>query len=302
MRVLELKITDTLAERKVLSLLRSELCLSSSLVARIKLIENGITLNGLPVHTNERVHSGDLLCVVIGHSSEYCGEGFTMGLPFGVLYEDEDILIIDKPAGAAVHGSRYDDEVQSIEACVNAYYGNQYMFHPVSRLDRGTSGVMAIAKNGYMHERLAALLHSSGYERTYLGIAEGKFTEQSGTISLPIGRAEGSAIKRCIKADGAAAVTHYRVLSYSSGYSLLEFRLETGRTHQIRLHMSAIGHPLAGDWLYGTENRDLIGRPSLHSSRLVFLHPLLDKKIAISCGLPQDMAKLASDFSFFTRA
>lgn len=299
MRILKLEITDALAGRKILSLLRNELCLSSGLTARVKLIENGITLNGKPARTNETVKSGDTLCVVIGHSGEHNADCTAM-LP--ILYEDDDILIIDKPAGAAVHGSRYDDNVESIEACVNKYYGNQHMFHPVSRLDKGTSGIMTIAKNGYMHERLAALLHSSGYKRIYLGIADGELATQSGTVNLPIGRVDGSAIKRCIRDDGAIAVTHYQVLSSTHGHSLLEFRLETGRTHQIRLHMSAIGHPLTGDWLYGTENRALITRPALHSSRLEFTHPLSNKKITISCGLPQDMAKLISDFSLFTRA
>lgn len=287
MRTILFKISDNNNGRTIRSLLKNELELSSGLIARLKRIKNGITLNGNPVHTDVRVNQGDEICVIIGASNKGTGS-----LPYEILFEDEDILIINKPAGAAVHGSRYDDTVDSIENCVNRYYGNTEMFHPVSRLDKGTTGIMTIAKNGYMHDLLIKRLHSEEFKRVYLGIVKGQLGEKQGVIRLPIGRVDGSAIKRMVRDDGADAITHYSVVLEKEEHSLVRFRLETGKTHQIRVHMAAIGHPLIGDWLYGEENHDLILRPSLHSSELEFLHPLMKKRIKIKCELPEDMKRL----------
>lgn len=287
MRRLFLTTTDSMAGRTVYSLLKGELKLSSGLIARCKQIEGGITLDGMNVHTNVRVCSGQLLGVAIGET--FTTSGFP---PYEVLFEDEDILIINKPAGAAAHGSRYDDSIESIEQSITAYYGSAQAFHPVSRLDRGTTGIMTIAKNGYMHDRLNESLHSNSFIRTYLGIVHGSLLEKKGRINLPIGRADGSAIKRIVRADGVNAETNYEFIKETNGLSLVRLVLETGRTHQIRVHMSAIGHPLAGDWLYGTEEPALISRPALHSSTLEFIHPLTEKKLRITCEMPEDMRKL----------
>lgn len=135
------RVSEAEAGRSVQSLLRNEMQLSGGLAARLKRVENGITLNGEKVFSNVRAAEGDIIAAAIGFCPERCGK-----LPFEVLFEDEDLLIINKPAGAAVHGSRYDDSVPSIELAVNEYYGDEGYFHPVSRLDRGTTGVMTIAK------------------------------------------------------------------------------------------------------------------------------------------------------------
>ena len=293
MRILNFKINKEQAGKSVGSVLKTEMELSSGLIARLKRVENGIMLNGEPVHTDKRVAAGDEISAVIGESGRKNGR-----LPYGILFEDEDILIINKPAGCAVHGSRYDDSVGSIENAVNEYYGVEGMFHPVNRLDKGTTGVMAIAKNGYMHEKLISLLHTDGFERRYIGIVEKNFPEdeKSGVIDMPIARLEGSAIKRVIDKNGADAVTHYRVLKNLDGRALVEFLLETGRTHQIRVHMAAFKHPLTGDWLYGTENKELISRPCLHSKSLKFIHPLTGKIIFAEAPLPDDMKKLINSY------
>lgn len=288
MRTIEFTAGEKQHGRSAASVLRREMRLSGGLIARLKQ-SGGLFRNGMPLKTNELITAGDVISAAIGESP---ADENRIPLPFPVLFEDEDILIIDKPAGAAVHGSRYDDSVRSVEEAVNAYYGREGLFHPVSRLDRGTTGVMVIAKNGYMHELLSEQLHTGAFMRFYLGIAEGAFAEKAGNIELPIARTPGSAIKREINATGAPSVTHYRVLKESNGFSLVEYLLETGRTHQIRLHMAAVGHPLAGDWLYGREDRALIGRPALHSSRAVLLHPLSGGKLEIVSPLPADMAKL----------
>mgnify|MGYP003270796243 CR=1 FL=1 len=231
------------------------------LAARLKRVENGITLNGEKVFSNVRAAEGDIIAAAIGFCPERCGK-----LPFEVLFEDEDLLIINKPAGAAVHGSRYDDSVPSIELAVNEYYGDEGFFHPVSRLDRGTTGVMTIAKNGYMHERLSACLHTDSYVRFYIGICHGWLGANAGTVDMPIKREDGPSVRRVIDPCGAEAITDFRLLKdygfngccgfaaeeneqaenivikkendaqryeNKSGLTPVEFRLRTGRTHQI---------------------------------------------------------------------
>lgn len=292
MRTIVFIADEAQAGRSAASVLRREMRLSGGLIARLKLVPGGLTRNGLPLKTNELIAAGDVLSAAVGESP---ADEDRAPLPFPVLFEDEDILVIDKPAGAAVHGSRYDDTVPSVESDVNAYYGKEGLFHPVSRLDRGTTGVMLIAKNGFMHELLALQLHTNAFKRYYLGAAEGIFSEAEGTISLPIARIEGSAIKREIREDGAPSVTHYRVIwdkHVGRPVSLVEFLLETGRTHQIRLHTAAVGHPLVGDWLYGTEDRERIARPALHSARLIFTHPLTGQRQELCSPLPNDMLAL----------
>ncbi|MCH5279391.1 MAG: RluA family pseudouridine synthase [Christensenellaceae bacterium] len=301
MRTISFTIPPECEGITVRSILKNQMRLSSGLIARIKLIQGGILLNGAPVHTNVRVQAGDVLCATVGPSgTSDLNAVVTHGaerkaFPYEILFEDEDILIINKPAGVAAHGSRYDACVPSIGKAVGEYYGNDEMYHPVSRLDKGTTGVMTIAKNGFMHELLITALHSDEFRRVYIGIAEGDVGRSKGdfgTIDLPIGRADGSAIKREVRRDGARAVTHYEVIGYENGYSIVGFVLETGRTHQIRVHMAAIGHPLVGDWLYGTERKDLIERPALHSKELEFIHPLTGERHIINAKLPQDMREL----------
>ncbi len=288
MRRLFLKIDKKYAGRTVRSLLSQELHLSSSLISKQKRVPFGITVDGVQVHTDFRSDEGQILGVVIGASRE----NFSYELPYEILFEDDDILIINKPSGAAAHGSRYDDKAESVEAEVNRYYGNAEMYHPVSRLDRGTSGIMTIAKNGYMHERLIFLLHTDGFIRSYLGIVCGHLEEKEGTVSLPIARVEGSAIKREVRSDGQSAETCYKVLREYEEYSLVRFILKTGRTHQIRVHMSHLGHPLVGDWLYGKEDTSIISRPALHSATLGFTHPMTNERIMLDCEMPEDMKKL----------
>ncbi|MBQ7061336.1 MAG: RluA family pseudouridine synthase [Clostridia bacterium] len=292
MRLLSCKITGELAGKSVAAALRRELRLSSSLITRLK-TTGGIFKNGLPARTNELTREGDVISAAVGESPAEDGR---VPLPFPILFEDEDLLIVNKPAGFGTHVSSYD-ALPSVEAAVNAYFGRKGLFHPVSRLDRGTTGVMPIAKHGHMHGLMIKDLHTEANERYYLGVCEGVFAEKAGRIDLPIARAEGSAIKREISASGSKAVTDYEVLSEASRpdgrvFSLVRFRLLTGRTHQIRVHCAALSHPLAGDWLYGTEDRALIARPALHSYRLRFIHPITGEKLDISSPMPEDMARI----------
>jgi len=290
MRTLKLTIEPAANGRTVRSLLRQELACSDAHISRLKRREQGILLNGAHCYVTARVHAGDDLQIEIGDLPD--GHIVPMAYPLDVRYEDEDLLIIDKPAGIAVHQSTRDPEEVTLENAVCHYLGGNISPHPVSRLDRGTSGLMAFAKSGYIHERLRRQMHTDAFFRAYLGVAMGRVTPPCGTIELPIGMAQGSTFQRAIRQDGQAAKTAYEALAVNERFSLLRLIPHTGRTHQLRLHMAAVGYPLAGDWLYGAEDRALIGRPALHSHELKLIHPVSGARLELTSELPEDMRRL----------
>ena len=290
MRERSIPIDPAANGRTVLSLLRRELACSDAHISRLKRRETGIRLNGARCYVTARVNVGDELTIEIGDQPD--GHIVPMAYPLNVVFEDEDLLVIDKPAGIAVHQSTRDPKELTLENAVCHYLGGNISPHPVSRLDRGTSGLMAFAKSGYVHERLRRQIHTEAYRRTYLGVAVGCVAPSSGTIELPIGMAEGSTYQRAIRADGQHAKTIYETLAVNELFTLLRLIPETGRTHQLRLHLSAIGYPLAGDWLYGAEDRALIVRPALHSFELALTHPLTGQKLQFTSTLPEDMRRL----------
>ena len=151
---------------------------------------------------------------------------------------------------------------------------------------------MAVAKSGYIHDRLRRTLHTDGFYREYRAVCVGCPKPPAGTIDAPIGRDETSAVRRMVRSDGQQAVSHYEVLSSRNGLSLVKLLPETGRTHQLRVHMAHIGCPLAGDWLYGTEAPDLISRPALHAYALALTHPVTGTHLYFTAPTPADMEKL----------
>ena len=293
MRTLTLYIDASLHGREVKSLLGQELHMSGSLIRRVKLREEGILLNGMRAFTTARVQAGDVLTVQVGDGPEV-PRPRPMPAPLDVVWEDEDILILNKAPGMAVHQSTRDPEELTLENALAAYLPSDVIPHPVSRLDRGTTGLITFAKNGYMHERLRRLLHTPAFRREYRGIAVGAVTPPVGEIALPIGLADGSTYQRAVRKDGAPSRTEYETLAYGNGFTLLRLVPHTGRTHQLRLHMAALGFPLAGDWLYGARDAR-IGRPALHSCELWLTHPMTGEALHFTAPLPEDMAALMEE-------
>ena len=274
------------------TLLKRQLGVSGTLLGRLKRQPGALLRNGAPVFTNAILAEGDILQVDLRDPPAKSSPIPPIPLPLDILYEDEDLLIVNKSAPLAVHPSSFAPNEPTLANGLAARWGGAFTFHPVNRLDRGTTGVMAVAKSQYIHNLLRQQLHSDRFYREYLGIAVGTVTPSAGQITLPIGRAEGSPIKRCVRADGAPAVSVYETLETAGGLTLLRLLPKTGRTHQLRLHMAAIGHPLAGDWLYGTEDRRLIARPALHAWGLTFRHPVTGKLLSFQAELPADLAQL----------
>ena len=210
-----------------------------------------------------------------------------------IVFEDEWILIINKPAGLATHPSILHFS-NSLCNGVRFYFdsiGLKKKVRPVNRLDLNTSGLVIFAKCEYIQECLISQMKINLFKKEYLAICNGIFENKSGTINLPISRKENSIIERCVSEDGQTSITNYKVLKEFNTYSLVKCSLETGRTHQIRVHMSAIGHPLIGDSLYGNAS-NLISRQALHCYRLCFLHPILKNNLEFDSNLPDDFKSL----------
>ena len=288
MRRLTLTVTPEQAGRTVKSLLRRELHMADGAIARVKTVPDGICLNGVHARTVDRVAAGDVLTVRI--DDKRSGGKFTpVAVPLDILYEDADLLALNKPAGMAVHGG-YDRGEPTVANALAALWGRDAAFHPVSRLDRGTSGIMVIAKSAYVHDLLRRMLHTDAFRREYLALARGAFPDDSGTVDLPIGRDEAAPTKRAVTPDGQPSRTEYTVLECFPTGALLRVRPLTGRTHQIRVHMAAIGHPLFGDALYGSPD-DMLSRPALHSAYLSLRHPVTGETLELAAPLPDDLEK-----------
>ncbi|MBP3887140.1 MAG: RluA family pseudouridine synthase [Cellulosilyticum sp.] len=269
---------------------------SRGVLIELKKTTTGIRRNGVWAGVNQILQTGDTLeiCLVEEVPSENVvpveGE-------LQILYEDEDILVINKPDDTPIHPSvnNYDNTLANKVAYYYERQGRPYVFRCINRLDRDTTGVTIIAKNLLSASILSNRVKERQLSRVYIAFVEG-ITEEKGIIDLPIGRAEGSIIKRQIdKKEGKHAVTHYQRLHTfdieGKPISVVALKLETGRTHQIRVHMSAIGHPLLGDFLYN-ENNHMLGRQGLHGVLCSFTHPITGEYMDMMAPLPRDMERL----------
>lgn len=292
MRVLHCTVPAAYDGRPLKHLLRGELGISSTLLKTLKWRVGAITLNGESVRVNALVRTGDEVCVTLSERVPRETDVAPLDLPLDIVYEDEDLLVLNKRAGLAMHPMSTDLAAPNLAGALVAYLGAGTVPHFVSRLDKGTSGLLIAAKSGYVHELLRRALHSEALRREYRALAVGHVMPPCGVIDAPIARAEGSLVKRCVSPDGLPSRTEYEVLSYHGGLTLLRLAPLTGRTHQLRVHMASLGCPLAGDWLYGTEDKALIARPALHSYALWFTHPLTGEALHFTAPLPEDMERL----------
>ena len=293
MRRLKLAITPELAGIKADTLLKRRLELSGTVVRRIKWLPDGILLDGIRVHTDARPREGQVLSVRLDDPERRSGIVSAPG-PLDIVYEDEDLIVLNKAPGLSVHPGpgHFDDTLGNFLLYHYDQEGETADFHPVHRLDRGTSGLIVAAKHPHAQERLKARLHTPDFRRVYLAVCEGVPAPDSGTIDAPLGPKPGSLMEQMVRPDGKAARTRYQVLRENGGRALLRLELDTGRTHQIRVHLAHIGHPLTGDFLYGADEPRLIPRPALHAAELSLCHPISGARLDFSVPLPEDIAQL----------
>lgn len=272
-------------------ILKQEFHISSRLLHKL-IISNHVMLNKVITDTRNTVSVGNVITVNLDFEEE-SENIIATNMKLEIIYEDDALLVLNKPAGIAVHPSilHYDDSlsngVKFYFECINL----NRKIRPVNRLDFNTSGLIVFAKNEYVQECLIKQMNSQMFKKEYISIVFGILDNKIGTINLPIARKENSIIERCISDKGQQAITDYEVIKEFSDFSIVKCFLKTGRTHQIRVHMSGIGHPLLGDTMYGVSS-DLINRQALHSYKISFIHPISHKKIELICDLPDDMKKI----------
>ena len=292
-RYLTLTITPELAGTEVNTLLRRQLGLSGTVLRRVKWLEDGITLDGVRVNVRVRAGEGQTLAVRLTDPVPSSGVVPAPG-PLDIVYEDGDLAVVNKAPGVLVHPGHghFDDTLGNFLMYHYKQVGDESDFHPVHRLDKGTSGLLVAAKHPHAQEKLKNQLHTGNFRRVYLAVCEGAPPQSHGTVDAPIGPAEGALVRREVRPDGKPARTCYRTVGPCGPRTLVELTLDTGRTHQIRVHMAHLGCPLTGDFLYGREDRGLIARPALHSARLELVHPVTGERLRFAAPMPADMAAL----------
>ena len=287
---MEYQVTRESAGRKLRDVLRQVMGVSYGAMKSAKW-DGRITVNGIPTPVDAILREGDVVAIRWKDAPAYAVKPYA--LPLSIPFEDEHLFVIDKPAPLASQSSANHPD----DALENALYAHlgcpaDYVYRPVNRLDKGTSGLMLVAKTPHAQHRLQRLLHTEEFQRTYLAVVEGRLPAPSGTVDAPIGKEDAASIRRIVTPDGKPSCTHYEVLHEGVSRSLVRLQLETGRTHQIRVHMAHLGCPVFGDFLYGTESDALPGRFALHSHEIQLLHPFTGEWLRVTSPLPESLRAL----------
>lgn len=287
-RRIEYLIDEEYDGRKVKNYLRGKAKISSRLMNSLKTVENGITLNGEHIRTIDILKTGDILAVNI---PDKFGEIEPVDIPVDIIYEDDDFIVINKSPFIAMHPT-HNHQGDTLANALTYHLekeGKSTVFRAVGRLDKGTSGIVVCALNSHAAARIPATS-----QKEYLAVVCGK-TDEKGTIEAPIYRPDPMKTIRCVDERGDYALTHYEKVSGNDKYSLLRVKIETGRTHQIRVHFASLGMPLAGDSLYG-EDVFGIGHQLLHCAKMSFIHPVTGEKMTFEADIPEDMKRFVKNY------
>ena len=274
--------------QNIKELLKVKFQISDRLLLKLK-TKNKIFLNNTPANIKLPVNSGDTIEVILDFEEDNSNIVPTK-MNLNIIYEDDFLLVLNKPAGLPVHPSMLHYE-NSLSNGIKYYFDSinlKKKVRPVNRLDKDTSGIVIFAKNEYIQECLIRQMKTNSFTKEYIAICNGKLENNTGTINKPISRKPGSIIERCINDNGDYAITHYDVICSNNNLSIVHLILETGRTHQIRVHLSSIGNAIIGDKLYGNSS-NLISRQALHSYKVSFIHPITLTKIKLVAPLYSDM-------------
>jgi pseudouridine synthase, RluA family len=289
--ILTFQVDENHSGKKIREYLKSEIQLSTRLI-RGASKEGRIKVNGKIIKMDYVIKAGDKIKIQIDKEETQNIEPEEIDLQ--VVYEDNDVLVVDKPPFMVVHPTRSHQNGTLANGALNYFMkkGENCIVRLVSRLDMNTSGLIIIAKNQFSHMFLAKEMEKDSFKKGYLAIVHGNMNCEKGTIDLPIYRPEIDSIKRTVDEKGQKSITHYEVVQRFKNADLVKLELETGRTHQIRVHLSHLGNPIYGDTLYGTNDEEFISRQALHASNLVFPKPRDNELLYLESDLPQDMKDL----------
>ena len=291
MRTLRYQIAPEHEGMNVERYLKQQHGYSSRTIVKLKHYEQGMRLNGAHTRTIDLLHAGDVLEITFLDSEEHGVEHFIRSnRQVEIAYEDDDLLVFNKPADMPCHQScgHAADTLANVFAAHCDQLGMELMYRPLNRLDRDTSGAVLIAKN-----RFAAASVTNNFHKTYQAILDGVPPQSEGRVDAPIRREFPEEMRRIVSPDGQRAITNYRVLAVQDGYSLVDFVLETGRTHQIRVHMAHLGCPVLGDSMYGRKS-EMIARQALHCRYIAFTQPVSRQPVGVSCTMPEDMQEVCT--------
>ncbi len=281
---LKFTVPDDCDGMKAQTFLRKRCNVSARIITLLKREKSGILRNGENLKTIETLHSGDEITLNLPHDKNKITP---MKGDLNIVYEDDYLIAVDKPWNMPVHPTKVhqEDTLANILKYIQEQKGESYTFRAVNRLDKDTSGVVLIAKDKYTATALQC-----NVSKTYIAVCEGEIKHR-GTIDKPIRLLDGHTVQRTVADDGKSAVTHYSPIKSDGSHTMLKITLETGRTHQIRCHLSSIGHPLAGDDMYGG-SLEFISRQALHCLSVEFIHPITTEKVNIITDLPQDIENI----------
>lgn len=290
-----MKLTYTIKSNEnfdnIKEVIKTQFQISDRLLLKLKQ-NNKIFLNTIPANIKSSVKPNDIVEILLDFDEDNSNIVPTK-MDLEILFEDDYLLILNKPAGYPIHPSMLHFE-DSISNGVKYYFdkiGLNKKIRPVNRLDKDTSGVVIFAKNEYIQESLVKQMKNNSFKKEYIAICEGILSNSSGTVNVPIARKPDSIIERCVDENGDIAITHYDVIKQSDNFSVVHCILETGRTHQIRVHMAYLGNPIIGDTLYGNSS-NLIDRQALHSYKVTFVHPVTGQIMSIVAPLFDDMKNI----------
>ncbi len=292
---LEYVVTEEEAGLTVEQIVREKLHVSGRMLQRLTR-SKGIQVNRKPPYLKRQVKAGDRVSVRVADQAQAAQReqapftGELVPPPVPILYEDQDFLIVNKPAGMTVHPTHPSQTGTLVQRLDTYLRSREFAPHAVHRLDKETTGTVLIAKSSYAHQLADKILRANELHREYLAIVSGQLEQTQGTINQPIARDPGHPTKRRVHPKGDLAVTHYQVVTSNQDFTLVRVNLETGRTHQIRVHFESLGYPLAGDTLYGGRKGGF-RRVALHASKLEFTHPVSGQKVAVEAPLPDDFAQ-----------
>lgn len=289
------KVTTEDENMELREIIRKHFDFSARLRNRIKR-EKLVMVNGISTPGWKKPAVGDEISITLPDETS----GFEpQDIPLDIVYEDDDLMIINKQPGLIVHPTKGHPSGTVANALMHymEQAGNPFKIRFVNRLDMDTSGLLIVAKNSYCQNDFTKQMRENTIEKRYIAIVKGIIDSDEGTVELPIGRPDPDNVRRGVMEGGAPSVTHYKVIDRYREHTMVELLLETGRTHQIRVHMSHIGHPVLGDWLYDGTNTPFIDRQALHAAYLTFTHPMTKERCTFSAPLPEDINKAAAMLS-----